>query len=316
MSRPAPLLRFGWAGKTAAERAFDGVAESFVPLALPLPGADGPTSNDPVRLWDAVRAGARPRTPTIPRSGPATASRSGRRTRSNTCSAWRSPPVIRKAFGPCSRRSCTPPAGCWSAAGGLGGRAGSLGSWQAEAVRRYGVLRADAGGRARLLRRAGRPLGRRPPGPRPHRAGRVVPRVPGRRRRPPGRCRRPRADVGGGRRRGRQRVPGHGGQRLRVHDAGPAGPATTNAAGVWPHQMCLTAVHDDPRRPWAGVLNSWGERARDGEGFRRRRGVAGTPRCGSGGSAVEEMLRRGEAYAYSRFAGFPPRRLDWGRLIG
>ncbi len=85
--------------------------------------------------------------------------------------------------------------------------------------------------------------------------------------------------------------------------------------GRWPHQMCVIGVCDDPAKPWAALLNSWGDahgRLHDwstGEPW-----PAGTLRVRR--EALAGMLASGEAYALAAFAGFPPRRHDWGGLLG
>lgn len=85
--------------------------------------------------------------------------------------------------------------------------------------------------------------------------------------------------------------------------------------GTWPHQMCVVGISDDPRRPWAGVLNSWGDahgRLRDFE--TDEPWPVGTLRVRR--EAIEQMLRSGECFAYSQFVGFPEQQLFWGELIG
>ena len=84
---------------------------------------------------------------------------------------------------------------------------------------------------------------------------------------------------------------------------------------VFDYVAPMVAFCDDPRRPWAGLLNSWGDahgRVTDfetGEPW-----PAGTLRVTR--DAVEGMLRTGECFAYSQFDGFPQQDLFWGDLIG
>ena len=200
--------------------------------------------------------------------------------------------------------------------GRLRGRAGSLGSWQAAAVKEFGVLRTDAPGvpaysgaianawgddQETRSRRAGDPasgfrdfLGLAADHP-----------------------------VGAAARvRTWEEVTAAVANGSPVTIASDAGFTMTvgrdgyhERRGRWPHQMCVVAARDDPAKPWAALLNSWGDahgRLTDwatGEPW-----PVGTLRVRR--EALEEMLRTGEAYAYAAFAGFPPRRLDWGELLG
>ena len=313
MSGRAPLLRFGWAGKAAAERAFDGVASSFVPLGLPLGNDDGATSHEPVRLWGATRA-------VLGRDTDHRPQRTGDCVSFGAKNAVEHLQCVEIVAGEAEGfRPVFPPflyaTGRVLVGGGrLSGRAGSLGSWQAEAVRRFGVLRADADGV-------------------PAYSGGLADRWGDGR---------PAAGAGGrdvSFRSFLDAADDHPvGAAARVRTWGEVVAAVSNGypvtvasdcgftmragrsgfherRGTWPHQMCLTGVHDDPRRPWAAVLNSWGDVHGSVQDFADgTRWPPATLRVRR--EAVGEMLRRGEAYAYSRFAGFPPRRLDWGRLIG
>lgn len=88
-------------------------------------------------------------------------------------------------------------------------------------------------------------------------------------------------------------------------------------SGSWPHQMCVVGVSDDSRRPWAGILNSWGDvhgRLEDfdtGEPW-----PIGMLRVSRGDMEYMMRSRGGECFAYSRFDGFPAQDLDWGRMGG
>src|SRR5690606_28216367 len=83
--------------------------------------------------------------------------------------------------------------------------------------------------------------------------------------------------------------------------------------GTWPHQMCIVAICDDPRRPWAGLLNSWGDAHGRIEDFETGEPwPVGTLRVRR--DAIESMLRTGECFAYSQFDGFPQQDLFWGKL--
>lgn len=75
------------------------------------------------------------------------------------------------------------------------------------------------------------------------------------------------------------------------------------ASGNWAHQMCWIGVDDDVSDPYAVLLNSWGDahgRLKDfvtGEEL-----PVGTLRVRK--STVESMIRAGETFAYSNFEGF------------
>ena len=63
-----------------------------------------------------------------------------------------------------------------------------------------------------------------------------------------------------------------------------------------------------PYRPGAFLLNSWGANAHHGP-----QGVGHPSPAGFWADAevVDGMLREGDSWAFSQFAGFPARKLDW-----
>ena len=318
-----PAARFGWAGKDAAERAFAATANRFVTFPAdelePTPDLADRLAGPGVRLWELVRAVRGEDTSHAPQ-------------KTGDCVAFGAKNAVE--YLQCAEihagqtegfRPVFPPflyaAGRVLAGGGrLRGRAGSLGGWQAAAVRDHGVLRSDAAGVPAYSGALADAWG------------------DGRPARPGG------GDGGGGGEPAGFRAflplaadhPVGAAARVRTwgevvaavangspvtvaSDAGfamTAGPDGYHARrGRWPHQMCVTCISDDPAKPWAALLNSWGDahgRVRD---FATG-GVwpAGTLRVRR--EALEEMLRTGEAYAYAAFAGFPPRQVDWGRLLG
>lgn len=74
--------------------------------------------------------------------------------------------------------------------------------------------------------------------------------------------------------------------------------------GTWPHQMVITVVDRNPKDPYFGILNSWG----DVHGVLRDFRTGNTWPKGMlrvRWSVVDRMIRSGEAFAYSRFDGFP-----------
>ena len=320
-----PAARFGWAGRDAAERAYDDLQQSPSPLesfplaaltaAVPAAVADGG-----VRLWELVRQVRGEDAPNLPQ-------------RTGDCVAFGAKNAVE--YLQCAEiaagqaegfRAVFPPflyaTGRVLAGGGrLRGRAGSLGSWQAAALKEYGVLRSDAPGAPPYSRAVAEAWG----------DGRRVPRDGGRSDHaddgavgfrdflglaadhPVGAAARVRtweevvAAVANG---SPVTVASDAGFTMRVGSDG-----YHERRGRWPHQMCVVGVCDDPARPWAALLNSWGDA--HGRLHDWRTGApwpAGTLRVRR--EALGGMLRGGEAYALAAFAGFPPRRHDWGGLLG
>lgn len=77
----------------------------------------------------------------------------------------------------------------------------------------------------------------------------------------------------------------------------------------WPHQMCIIGVDDNDRDPYALILNSWGDahgRLKDFEtGEDIPVGVIRARR-----KDIEKHLRARETFAFGDVDGFPERRLD------
>lgn len=180
--------------------------------------------------------------------------------------------------------------------GQLRGGAGSLGSWQAEAVKKYGVLRTDYAGV-------------------PSYSGRV-------------------ADQWGDSDQPWKRFVDEGDDHLvrsaaKINDLDDLRDALINLypctiasmqafkmqpssdgyhhpdpSEEWPHQMAIVGYSDDARKPWVGILNSWGD-------------IHGTVIDWETGEAwpagmlrvhpdiVAKMIRTGECFAVSRFDGYP-----------
>lgn len=77
--------------------------------------------------------------------------------------------------------------------------------------------------------------------------------------------------------------------------------------GTWMHCMAIVGIRGAPR-PGAFLLNSWGPGV--------HRGPLGPGNPSPAGfwadaSVIDRMLRQGDSWAFSRFAGFPARPLDW-----
>ena len=316
--------RFGWAGEKEAEAAEAALAGRFEPLPARLLAATAPgraaAADGGVRLWEAVRAVLGADTPNTPQQ-------------TGDCVAFGAKNAIEYlqcveilAGDPEGFRPVFPPylyatGRVLEGGGRLRGRAGSLGGWQAAAVIEHGVLRADAPGLPAYAGRVADAWG----------DGRSV-RVPGG---DGGRG----GHVSRGFREFRPLAVEHpvgSAARVRTWDEAVAAVAAghpvtvaSNAgfrmtpgrdgfharSGRWPHQMCLVGICDDSATPWAALLNSWGDvhgRLRDfATGTDWPTGTLRVRR-----EALEHMLRTGEAYAYAAFRGFPPRRIDWGKVAG
>jgi hypothetical protein len=292
---------FGWAGPDAATREWDRLAAEFDPFFIA--GQTNPTAGRTARLWDLVRKVLKQDTPNYPQgSGDCVSFGAKNAVEYLECAeiARGDAEEFRPAFPPYLYATGRVLVGN----GRMAGRAGSVGSWMAKAVIDYGVLRADLAGV-------------------PPYSGAVADRWGN------GADFRQFLDEG-------RKHPVRSAARIDDWDALVAAivngyPCTiaSNAGfamkagrdgfharrGVWPHQMCVVAAGDDPRRPWAGLLNSWGDVHGRLDDFETNEPwPAGTLRVTR--DAVEDMLRTGECFAYSQFDGFPQQDLFWGEAIG
>lgn len=312
-----PAARFGWVGRDAAERAFEALQQGPAPLeTFPLANLSAAlparVANDGVRLWDLVRKVRGEDTPNVPQqTGDCVSFGAKNAVEYLQCAeiAAGESEGFQRVFPPFLYATGRVLAG----GGRLRGQAGSLGSWQAAALKEYGVLRTDGPGVPPYSRSVADAWG----------DGRTV-----------------RGDDGpSGFRDFLGLAADHPvGAAARVRSWDEVAAAVANGSpvtvasnagftmsagregyherrGRWPHQMCVVGVCDDPAKPWAALLNSWGDahgRLHDwstGEPW-----PAGTLRIRR--EALEGMLAGGEAYALAAFAGFPPRRHDWGGLLG
>jgi hypothetical protein len=293
--------RFGWVGRDEANREWDRLASSFPSFFISQQSRA--TAGQTARLWDIVRKVRGADTPNVPQqSGDCVAFGAKNAIEYLACVEILrgDPETFRPVFPPYLYATGRVLVG----GGRLAGRAGSLGSWMAKAVVKHGVLRSDLPGV-------------------PAYSGRVADRwgdgdgfrafLEEGRRHPV--CSAARIDdwkdlvaavVNGypctlASNAGFTMKAGHDGFHHR--------------RGTWPHQMCVVAVCDDALRPWAGVLNSWGDvhgRLIDfetGDSW-----PTGTLRIRR--EAIESMLRTGECFAWSQFDGFPQQELQWGQVIG
>ncbi len=92
---------------------------------------------------------------------------------------------------------------------------------------------------------------------------------------------------------------------VRTRDA--EGFAAANPRDRWPHAMALIGVRTGDR-PGGYILNSWGDRYHTGP-----RGLGDPPTAGfwAESSVIDRMCQSGDCWAFSQFAGFPARKLDW-----
>ena len=300
-SNLSPLNSFGWAGAQLALREWERIGNEFPKFEIT--GQSIRTAGRTARLWDLVRK-------VLGRDTRNYAQETGDCVSFGAKNAVEYLACIERFQGdPEEFRSVFPPflyatGRVLAGDNRLRGRAGSLGSWMAQAIIKQGVLRSDFPGvpaySGRLADRWGDgadfrdflPEGRQHPVKTAARinswkelAAAIFNGYP---------C-------------------------TIASDAGftmtPGRDGFHERHGRWPHQMCVVGVSDDSSAPWAGILNSWGDvhgRVRDFE--TRDMWPIGMLRVRR--EAIEEMLREGECFAYSRFAGFPEQRLFWGELIG
>ncbi len=77
-----------------------------------------------------------------------------------------------------------------------------------------------------------------------------------------------------------------------------------DARGSWAHQMCIVGVDDEYSQPHAIILNSWGDSHGRLKDFTTGENLpVGVLRVRK--SAIESMIRAGETFAFSNFEGFP-----------
>lgn len=292
---------FGWAGTDAANRAWELIGESFPPFFIA--HQLQPTTGGIARLWDLVRRVLNRDTENYRQETGDCVSFGAK----NAIEYVQCAEILRgdlEEFQPVFPPYLYATGRVLVGENRLRGRAGSLGSWMAKAVVEHGVLRSNHDGVPRY-------------------SGSIADRW--------GNGDGFQAFLTEGR-----RHPVRSAARITTWDALVAAivngyPCTiaSNAGfsmtagsdgfhhqrGTWPHQMCIVAISDDARRPWAGLLNSWGDahgRVVDfdsGEPW-----PVGTLRVRR--DAIEGMLRTGECFAYSQFDGFPQQNFSWGEVIG
>lgn len=76
------------------------------------------------------------------------------------------------------------------------------------------------------------------------------------------------------------------------------------AEGNWGHQMCIIGVDNEATRPFAIILNSWGDAMGQLKDFNTGEPLPiGTIRADK--RVIEGMINQGETFAFSNFEGFP-----------
>lgn len=292
---------FGWAGPDAANRAWKLIGESFPQFVIA--HQSQPTTGGTARLWDLVRRVLGRDTQHYRQETGDCVSFGAK----NAIEYVQCAEILRgdlEEFQPVFPPYLYATGRVLVGENRLKGRAGSLGSWMAKAVVEHGVLRSNHDGVPRysgtLADRWGNGDGFQPFLP----VGRKHPI------------------------RSAARITSwdalvaaivNGYPCTIASNAGftmtPASDGFHQRRGTWPHQMCIVAISDDTHKPWAGLLNSWGDvHGRLVDFDSREPWPAGTLRVTR--EAIEGMLRTGECFAYSQFEGFPQQNFSWGEVIG
>lgn len=287
---------FGWLGPQAARRAWDAFADQFP--AFEIQGAATSTAGKRACLWEAMQRVTGDYLPNI-------------RQEIGDCVSWGArnavdhTAAVEIALGEREQfRASFPPyfygiSRVQVGGGKLGNSDGSLGVWAADGVRRYGVLAADQPDVPDYSGRVAKEWGYRgPPSAmielaRPH-PFRTTARI------------RSYAELRDALANGYAcTIASLRGYAMRLRDE--HGKSWFVGRDTWPHQMALVAVDDDPARPAAYRLNSWGPDAHGPQ-------LDGPP--GGGWCHAEELDRElrddgCECFAFSGFEGFPARPIDW-----
>lgn len=80
--------------------------------------------------------------------------------------------------------------------------------------------------------------------------------------------------------------------------------------GSWAHQMGIWGISDDKKKPWVAIHNQWGDRHGQLRDFATDE-LWPSGMIRSRPEGIEEAFKRGEVYAYSGFDGFPDRSNNW-----
>lgn len=290
--------RFGWAGPEKAKSAWELLHENFRQFFIS--GATSDSAGKRCVLWDYTRKVNRGQDlPNVPQE-------------IGDCVSWGMKhsidylacmEIIRLGDNEEFHESFAPyfyGISRWQIGGGkLGNGDGSLGSWAAEGVRRYGVLRADETGVPPYSGTIAKEYGRRGPPEKfiaiaKHNLLKTAARVTSWPQMRDGLFNGYPATIASMRGWEMETKQDHGKSWFHGRD-------------MWPHQTCIVGYDETGPRPGALRLNSWGPDAHgpqlDGPN-------------GSGWQDVDDLdkeLRNGdtEAYLLSQFDGFPAKPLDY-----
>lgn len=82
-----------------------------------------------------------------------------------------------------------------------------------------------------------------------------------------------------------------------------------DASGQWGHQMCIVGVDDEYSQPYAIIVNSWGDAHGRLKDFNTNEELPiGVLRAKK--NIIQRMINSGEVFAYSNFLGFPTQAID------
>lgn len=178
---------------------------------------------------------------------------------------------------------------------------GSLGSWAADGVRKYGVLRMDSDGCPTYSGQVAKTWGADGPPQKfvdlatPHLIGQTAKLNSYEEVRD--------AIVNGYPCTVASDIGYEGNNMQGVIDGGKC---WEKISGSWGHQMSIVGVDDDPARPGAYIRNSWGDRLWANQ-------PDGSPKGGfwADADSIRRMVDQGETYAFSGFDGFKAREINW-----
>lgn len=284
-------LQFGWAGPDEAARAWDVLASTFSPFAIAAKSKS--TAGTRVVLWDYSRkvTGGRHLPTILQKIGSCVGEGAKNAVDYLACmeiARQGDREMFRPAFSPYIYGTSRVQIG----GGRLGNDDGSLGVWAADAVRQWGVLAADEPGVPEYSGAVAKAWGKSGPPQqfhaiaKPHCLQSTAPV-------------RSYEDVRDALANGYPvTIASLRGFRMRaVVDRGKH---WGMPEGKWAHQMCIIGVDDNPQRPGAYLINSWGDDAHGPP-------ADDAPPGGfwADASVIDQMVRTGEGFAYSQFNGFP-----------
>ncbi len=184
--------------------------------------------------------------------------------------------------------------------GELGNSDGSMGSWMAEAVIKYGAIAADEEGVPAYAGSVAKEWGRKPGPPEKYLTiGKTHPVKSA-------------AQIKSWEELVAAIVNGYpcpvaSNQGFKME---PDSDGFHKASGSWAHQLCIVGVDDEHTKPYALILNSWGDSHGHLKAFDETSEDLPVGYLRAAKSTVERMINAGETFAYSNFDGFPEQDLD------